>query len=462
VNRLIILVFAGFAVWLIRRDMARRDGISSSIWVPTIWVAILTSRSVSDWLGFGGGVDTLEGSPVDRLFFIAMIFASFWILSKRRIDWPRLARDNWPIILFYGYFLVSVVWADSPVSSFKRWFKDLGNIFVALVILTERNPMQALRAVFVRCAYVWIPLSIIFVRYIPEMGRRYSRSGGLEVTGVAQQKNALGAMVLVCGLILIWDWLERSRPDQVRQEKLERYFPAILLILGAYLLHLCDSKTSMLCLALGGGVLAAVRLRVLRRRIGALGIYALLAVVGFFALDWMFGIKNEIVASLGRDMTFTGRTEVWRELLAVNTDPIIGTGFCSFWSDQHYQSQLPNWVAYSAHNGYLEVYIDGGWIGVFILGMLLLATALRVNAQLAVKGNYALVRFAILIATLIGDFAESHFSRMTPLWFLFLLSALQLPGLGTSPVRARREKEPDDERVQADVADWPDSRPSYP
>jgi exopolysaccharide production protein ExoQ len=280
-NRLILLAFWGFAIWLIRRDMAGRKGISSAIWIPTFWVGILASRPDSSWLGFG------------RLFFFGMIFAALITLSKRGLDWGLVISRSWPIFLFYFYLLVSVMWADSPISSFKRWFKDLGNVWVALVILTEVDPQQAFRAVFVRCAYVLLPMSVVFIRWFPDLGRRYSmHSGELEPIGVTFQKNSLGALVLVCGLVLIWDWFERSRPGSVRQEKLERYLPVGLLLIGAYLLYLCDSKTSLLCLILGAGILAASRLPLLRKRLGILSGLLLGAVVLFFVLDSLFGIKE--------------------------------------------------------------------------------------------------------------------------------------------------------------------------
>lgn len=378
-------------------------------------------------MGFGGGQDSLEGSPVDRLFFFGFIALALITLFKRNVNWQLLIRKNWSIFLFYGYLLISVAWADSPFVSFKRWFKEFGNIFVALVILTEEDPRQAFRAVFVRCAYVLIPLSIVFIRYFSDLGRVYNmHSGEIEPVGVAMQKNSLGAMVLVCGLILIWDWFERSRPGAARLGRVERYLPAILLAIGVYLVHLCDSKTSMACLTLGGCILAATRLPLLRKRIGALGGLALAMVLAFFVLDALFGIKDEIVRIMGRDMTFTGRTDVWHALLALNTDPIFGTGFCNFWSDPNYQSRLSDVIAggRSAHDGYLEVYLDGGMAGIFFLVIMLITVGLKINRQLAVSGDYAVVRFAVFVVMIIGNISESHFGRMSPLGFLFLLAAV--------------------------------------
>ncbi len=426
IPKLVLLLSWGMFLWLIRRDMARREGISPSIWIPTIWVGIIASRPVSFWLGFGGGTDSLEGSPLDRAFYFVMIFAALYTLSKRRINWGNLISRNWSVFLFYGYLLVSVLWADSAYVSFKRWFKEFGNIIIALVILTEANPEEAFRAVFVRCAYVLMPLSIVFIRYFPELGRRYSNSGGLESIGATNQKNSLGTLVTVCGLVLLWDWFERTRKGSARQDKIERYLPLAMLGVGIYLLTQCDSKTSIVCLVVGGLILGASRVPLLRKRLSALGIAGIAAGVVFYLLDWAFNIKEAFVTSLGRDMTFTGRTDLWRELLALKTDPVVGTGFCSFWSDAHFQSKLPDWLAdgRSAHNGYLEVYIDGGAIGIFFLIIMLLAVGWNINRQLAKADDYVLIRFAVFTTMLIGNFSESHFGRMTPVGFIFLLTAI--------------------------------------
>jgi len=45
-------------------------------------------------------------------------------------------------------------------------------------------------------------------------------------------------------------------------------------------------------------ILAAIRLPLFHRRINALGRYALIGLVGFFALDWMFGISDWVIASM--------------------------------------------------------------------------------------------------------------------------------------------------------------------
>jgi O-antigen ligase len=422
------ILFASLLVfwWLLRRDIRRRrHGVSRAIWIPTFWAAILCSRPLSAWIGSGQGIETLEGSPLDRAFYLVMIVLAALILARRRVAVGAFLAENWTIILFYGFLLFSVLWANSPSVSFKRWFKEAGNILIVLVILTEKNPLEAVRAVFVRCGVVLIPLSLIFIRYFPHLGRSYNiHSGEMQATGVTFQKNALGTMILVCGLIIIWDWLEQKQPGAAKPPFLERLVTPIVLAIGFYLLWLSDSKTSIVCLVLGGLIIASARLPLLRSRVSSMGFYLLGGTLTLALLDWTFGISSALVENLGRDMTFTGRTDVWRELINVHTDPVFGTGFMSFWDDEHYREVLPNWIAFSAHNGYLEVYLAGGFLGVGALALMLIGTGARVNQALATGGNYAVVRFAIFCAALLANFSESNFACMTPLGLLFLVAAI--------------------------------------
>jgi len=424
----LVVIFTFFCAWrLCRRDTAMRDGISPALWIPTIWVGLLASRPLSSWVGGGEGGDSLDGNATDRLFYLIMMGASFYVLSKRRVNWSIILSRNWAIFLFYGYLLVSVLWAEFPFVSFKRWFKELGNIIVALVVLTEVNPSQAIRAVFARCAYLLIPMSYVFIRWLSDLGRRYSpHTGELEVTGVTTQKNNLGALVLVCGLILLWDLLEFFKEDKEtrRKHRFDILVRCGLLTVGGYLLYLSDSKTTIVCLVVSVLLLLATLIPPFKTRPAAIGVVSLVGLLGLGLLEWLFGIKQAAVEGLGRDMTFTGRTDVWRELLNLNTDPTFGTGYLSFWSDQSYRVKVPEWVASSAHNGYLEIYIDGGWIGVFFLALMLVVVGIQVFKRLATGGTFAVVCFAIFLAVLIDNFSESYFARMTPVGFLFFLGAI--------------------------------------
>ena len=69
------LVYAcGIAgLFYLERDKSVRT--SKALWLPVVYLWVVGSRPVSEWLGIAPAVGTnvqLDGSPVDRLFFAAL------------------------------------------------------------------------------------------------------------------------------------------------------------------------------------------------------------------------------------------------------------------------------------------------------------------------------------------------------------------------------------------------------
>src|SRR6266581_6767715 len=138
-----VLVCLPVICWLWRRDIRVRPKFSRSFWLPLFYMLIQGSRPLSFWLGVGrsaGG--NLEGNWFDRFFAMCFIFVAIYLLSKRQISWGILVQQNKALLLFYLFLLVTILWAPFPFVLFKRWFRDIGAIFVILLILTEEHPME--------------------------------------------------------------------------------------------------------------------------------------------------------------------------------------------------------------------------------------------------------------------------------------------------------------------------------
>lgn len=143
--------------------------------------------------------------------FLFVIGTSFLVATSRGMRWNKLLAGNTPIMLFYLYFALSLFWSGDPTGSLKRLSKDFGLLFVIGLIYSEKDPVQAIRAVFVRTAFVLIPLSVLFVKFYPEYARAYTIAGDIMITGVTTQKNSLGETILLFTLFLVWDYLEALR-----------------------------------------------------------------------------------------------------------------------------------------------------------------------------------------------------------------------------------------------------------
>jgi O-antigen ligase len=83
-----------------------------------------------------------------------------------------------------------------------------------------------------------------------------------------------------------------------------------------------------------------------------------------------------VTSFFDRDVTLTGRTTIWGASLLLGMDhPWIGHGFNAFWLGDEGPSgqirKLAGWDVPSAHNGYLEIWLDLGLCGLaaFFLGL---------------------------------------------------------------------------------------------
>ncbi len=173
--------FIALIVWLVGLlglvffDPAHEQKPSLALWVPLLWLFIQASRLPAQWLGAEAtAVQSAafeEGNPIDRIFFFGMIFISLAILSSRPFKWQTFFSDNTALVAFIGFALVSVLWSDAPLVSFKRWFRDLGNYLVILVILTDARPLEAVRTTMRRLCYLLVSLSVLLVKYYPANGQ---------------------------------------------------------------------------------------------------------------------------------------------------------------------------------------------------------------------------------------------------------------------------------------------------
>jgi O-antigen ligase len=423
------LFFSGF---LIVRDCYRRRSVSTAIWVPTILVMVLASRPASLWVSGRGArlgiehANELSTSPVDQIFFLTVLTLCLVIASARGMKWGRLLTANSAIILFYLYFAVSIMWSSDPVGSTKRLVKDFCLIFAFGVIFSEKSPVEAMRAVYVRAAFLMIPLSMVFIKWFPAYGRGYGIGGEVELTGVTTQKNSLGEIVLLFSLFLIWDYLE-SRPAGAKF-KLSKvpWELMILLLIGLQLLRLSQSKTGLVCTLIGSFLL-------LRRGKLASSFISRIVLVGALLLPPLVFFSprfsetiDPVLHALGRDATFTGRSTIWNHVTLDTVNPLIGAGYWNFWGgpggfkfNLTMDSVIPN-----AHNGYVDLYLDGGFLGLFILYLMLWTSGSRIIRNIRAtraRDRYQLIRFAVLIAAIVYNLSESMWGRLSFLWFTTLL-----------------------------------------
>ena len=434
------IIFIVYLLWL---DIQRRKTLSWAVWLPTIYLCIVGSRPLSMWFGgghtySGGLANNAEGSPIDQIFYFGLLVGCFAVATMRQAKWGRFFSANMPLMFFYAYFTLSIVWSEDPLGSTKRMFKDFGMLFVIGLLLTEKNPLEAIGAVYVRCASILFPLSAVCIRWFPNIARQFSFAGEVMYTGVTTQKNTMGEIVLVFSLFMVWDYLENG-PGKLRFNKLP-WGRIVVVLLGVWCLQMCQSKTGLMCLMLGTGLL--VRRGWMASKMVShvvLGVAISVPYIVFFAQQFN-SVLAPIVSAMGRNMTFTGRTEIWSHIDLNTVNPLIGYGFYNFWGgtggqrvNELLKSQIPN-----AHDGYLDIYLDGGLIGLGILCTMLVAYGLRLIKTMN-RDRMQRLRFGMLIAAIIYNVSESNWARPSSIWFTTLLILSYVPSIKPASRRALNE-----------------------
>lgn len=416
-----ILLFAcwGLICWLLLQDRLWRQRGSWALLIPGGWLAVQGSRPLSYWLGGGGGGDS---HPINTLWYALILIATLIILARRGIVWSAFISRNKALVAIYCYLFLSMLWSESPADSLKRVIKDFEAVLVALVLLSEKDAGAAIKIVFVRVSYILFPLSAVLIKYFPAIGRNATRAGENMFTGVTTQKNSLGLLVFVLSLVIIWDFIALGKTNQQPGKLLQIWIRIGMLGMGLWLLKICDSQTSLICLVLGAAMIWICG-KLVRMRNGKSIFVAGLALVAACAIaDEFLGISNALLAAMGRDPTLTGRTEIWKAVLAQPIDSLFGNGFWVFWYSDKGASVIDELLLInSAHSGYLEMYLDGGLIGVTLLIWLLLTMAGRSVGRLFQGHPLGTLAVTFWIVAIPYNMSESSFFRMDVLWFTLLL-----------------------------------------
>jgi exopolysaccharide production protein ExoQ len=431
------LVFAIGVSGLFRLNRDESVKTSKALWLPALWLAIGASRMPTQWFqaflsGSAGGpgvasADQLaEGSLVDRLFISFLVFLALGILVARLKPVNALITKNFPLILFFFYCAVSVIWSDYPLVAFKRWIKDLGDLSMVLIVLSDANPAAAIQRLFSRVGFVLVPASVLVIKYFPGIGRGYHPwSWNVFYVGVAGGKNELGMLCLIFGVASVWRIVRIYRGDEGEHRFRRLLAHGVVFAMVCWLLSLANSATSLSCLMMASVLIIVTSFRALDRKpFLAHVLVASMLCVSFSAL--FLNLGSGLVETLGRDSSLTGRTTVWKLVLGMAGNPIIGTGFESFWLGERLSRMwaIYWWHPNEAHDGYLEVYLTLGWIGVALL-FVVLVTGYK-NAITSYRHDLITGRFklACLLMAVAYNFTESAIRVMNPMWFVFLFAVM--------------------------------------
>jgi exopolysaccharide production protein ExoQ len=408
-----------FVVFLLRLERKQAPDVTRGLWIPTIWMLYIASKPIGIWFQ-AGSTNPEMGSPMDRVFLTVLMLMALLVLFRRGFDWAGAVKGNAWLVALFAFMLISVVWSDIPGTSLKRWIREFQAILMAFVVLSEPSPRKALESILRRTTYILIPISLVLIKYFPIYGVDYGRWSGVQAwIGVAQQKNGLAGVCIISGAFLIWSLIRGRRRDGPSIWKYQVYSDVLILLLTFYLLggprhSLFYSATSTYAFVAGLTFCAWVYLREKSgKKVRAGSLLAVTSLILVFGVVSVFvggsGIKF-FASSAGREATLTGRTEVWASLLpVVMGSPIVGGGFGGFWTPRTRDS----FEISGAHNGYLDVLLGIGFIGLILVSMFLLSSCRKAHRELSIDLYWGLLWICYLIMSLVHNIGESSIDTFT-------------------------------------------------
>jgi exopolysaccharide production protein ExoQ len=443
---LALLIFGVGVAGLFFLDRDKSVRTSKALWLPVIWLWIAGSRPVSSWFGAsvyeGGLAATLDGSPIDAAIFEALIIAGLIALFQRRNRATALLKASGPVLVYFLYCLISTAWSPIHGPAFKRWIKDVGDLVMVLLIVTEVQPIAALRRLYSRVGFILLPISIPLIRYTT-LGCAFDENGPIN-TGVTTNKNSLGLIVFVVSLGALWNLRALLMDKEATHRSRRLVAQGTLLLSGIMLLQMAHCATAIACFVLGGGLMLATSLRAIRNRPAR--VHALcLGIILAGSLTFLFGGESLVTGALGRRSDL-GRADIWRASIAAADSPIFGTGFESFWNVNvekvalglrgYWGPTAHNLV--SAHNGYIEVYLDLGWVGVCLIALILVSGYRHAIKCFQSHPEVGSLLLAYIATSAFYSISEVGFRVLTPSWIFLLLAVVGANGFAAGLIGKKR------------------------
>lgn len=386
------------------------------------FVPILTWQATLQAQGGSPVVDVSDssGSLFIQLFGVSLFASSILLARIYRIPTRVIVLTLLPAGLFLAWALLSTGWSEFPALTIRRAARlAIETSTATLLALTFRSQKEFL-SILLWAFLVIMALDILSLA-VPSLS--FSLSG--EFQGVHLYKNEAGmflfAALFVFGMVM------------VRSSSLLRFLSASVLCIAIILLYLSHAKSAIGCgllaLALVGLTRIVTTLSSFGRTATVLCCLLALGIVAMFLFN--LGI-DEVLTVLFGDATLTGRDQLWRYVgLKSYFAPLQGIGYGALWMvgpdiDAALKATGAKWLAVQAHNGYIDVQGQTGYVGLALLFLFLAVTFSRLyRYAISFRGNFApqLSDYAIYIfwGVTIFNITESSFFRSgQPLWFLFL------------------------------------------
>ena len=410
-----------------------RDDRHSLILAGMVWVLLLVLIVPEgfDYTILEGHSPT-EGGPLSRALWVGLLLAAGAVIVWRaHLAWQLLRSLNPFLLLFVALAVASIVWSIEPGVTARRDVRLITIVAVCFAFSLAGWHARRFQNV-VRPALTMVLLgSIAFGLAAPGFAIHHELAPELAGAwrGLANHKNTFGA--IACATLVLW--LHGGLTGTVRAWR------ALLgCVLAAVCLWLSRSSTAAISALAAGAFLlfllwsprsfAPYLKYVVGFAVAVLVIYALAILRLIPGLELLLA---PVTSLTGVDMTFTGRSEIWAIIVErIHLNPLLGVGYGAYWIGPVAQSpsyefiwRMGGFYPGTAHNGYLDVTNDLGWLGLAVLVGYIGVHLRQSSRVLAADKLQGALFLALFIQQALINLSESHWFSVLSLQFVLMTLA---------------------------------------
>jgi O-antigen ligase len=339
-------------------------------------------------------------NPINQILYVFLFLSSLIIVIKRFDTFSLFIKREKYLSLFILLCLVSAIWSSYHIISFKRSFQLLSVYLVVINALLFIEPSKLLKVLkIIISLYLLITVfSSLFIHEAIDPDHGSWR-------GITEHKNILARYAFYSFLISMFFYGEQNKLSA----KITNY--AISLV-SVIVVIMSGSSTVIIMLVLIICISLLFSIEGIFKPLGigrTIIIMVLLFIISLYIVINIFvpHIMDKIPIMLGKDPTLSLRTEIWDYVwIEIKKKIFLGYGFGTYWMMgssvvANFASIFAGYQINQAHNGYLEIMLQLGLIGITLFATILIVLIRRI---LKLKSNLSLL---FVISLVILDYTEA-------------------------------------------------------
>lgn len=382
------------------------------------WLFISTTAIIPLMVLGGSGDPTSSGNAFLRMLIVpSIIMAPFLIISRYR-EMATLLLHNPLILLLLIWVWCSVSWSVAPEITLRRALSLTVYTLIACYLVL-RHDLHWVLTRFGWMILVLLAISLMFIIFLPSLS---AMPDGRGFRGIFTHKNGMGELLILAIIIL---------PPAIKQRAIPAMLGWVGLAITLAMLPLVNSATATLIAVIALGIYAFWALFIYSARMATI-VAAFGLAVGCFLILGIIANIDALFDFVGRDQTLTGRTELWHYAWQmIQQRWLTGYGYETFWEIEayvKYASDSLRWEIPNAHNGYLDVFLGLGIIGLILIIAIFSKAFYRVASAFRRADYYPAGILLLLVSTyaLRASVESNLFGQNSVMWILIVVFMVAL------------------------------------